>query len=128
MHAFPKHGLPKTLKSLKPEHVLSYVNQLASEQLLMSRAVNEKAATNNMVCFQESNAALLEVSNKAETAIIKCERILTEAQVQADNELESNRKSLDEDNKNIQSDLSSCDSSNLEDATDALKCYEAQVS
>lgn len=90
-------------------------------------AVSGRAASNNMVCYQESSAALQEVATKSAEGNTKCNNILTNAQTQADNELEENRKTLDEESQDIQISLTSCDASTLPNAADALECYETQV-
>uniref|UniRef100_T1GXR0 Protein TsetseEP domain-containing protein n=1 Tax=Megaselia scalaris TaxID=36166 RepID=T1GXR0_MEGSC len=79
-----------------------------------------------MVCYQESSAALQEVATKSAEGNTKCNNILTNAQTQADNELEENRKTLDEESQDIQISLTSCDASTLPNAADALECYETQ--
>lgn len=119
-------AFPVSLTNFKPTHVLSYVQQLAAQQALMSRmAVNGRMS--NAECYQKSSAALIECANKAEEGNFKCENILNVAQAKADDQLEQARKSLDIQSKEIQSNLNSCKSSDSFTAVESLECYETQV-
>lgn len=82
-----------------------------------------------MDCYQNSTAALREVTTKSEKGNKKCKNLLSEAKKEAKSQLEKDRISLDKNSKAIQDALGRCGNATITKTTnEALDCYETEVS
>ncbi|KAL5285892.1 hypothetical protein ACFFRR_007519 [Megaselia abdita] len=117
--------LPPGLTSFHPQHLLLYVQDLASKEPTSSRSDDNDLLTNTQ-CYEKSSSSINEISQKAIEGNQKCENILSVAQDSATTELENGRQALDAQSTDIQTHLQLCQSNTDYTHQEALECYEKE--
>lgn len=99
---------------------MAYIEDLASQHKV---AVADNSVDGTLACYSKSSAVIKDIADKSEQGNEKCNKIYTNAESNANAQLEADRKILDSSNSEIVQSLQSCQGSTVDSAEDAISCY-----